>query len=166
MGKTTDLRHALKATFIPHVQALGFEIDQRHAPAFLYFRRTRNGRVQIMEIQWEKYGKPRFKFSFSSISQAGASCHGIHVLASEAGPSHAPCCVCLYPTGNGSSTRHWFCQDYSLIDTFLKMRRLKQPEAVCNELLQLFPEVETYLDTGVSGSHCRIYKTGFIDAAN
>jgi len=164
MGRTTDLRRTLKATFVPYVTELGFEIDQRHAPGFLDFRRARNGRIQILEIQWEKYGRPRFKFIFCSISQRGSDCRGTHVPASDAGPGNAPCYVCLYPKGNGRSTRHWFRQDYSLINALLHMRRLRDANGVCSELIELFSEVEHYFSNGVIGPHSRLYKTGFTDA--
>lgn len=56
MGPTTELRRELKRTFVPFMAARGFVLDNRHAPQFQNYRRTVGDRVQLLEIQWEKYG--------------------------------------------------------------------------------------------------------------
>lgn len=158
MGKTTDLRRALKSSFFPFVRQLGFEVDQRHGPGFVDFRRRSGERVEFIEIQWEKYGRPRFKLSFGTVSAHGTVSHGSLIPANEVGPGQAPSYVILYPTGKGGSTRNWFCQDKPLWLTILTLRRLKAPEQVCDELLQFFPEVESYFATGETGPHCRVHR--------
>ncbi|HEU4780891.1 MAG TPA: hypothetical protein VFS58_13495 [Steroidobacteraceae bacterium] len=165
VGRTTDLRRALKEIFIPFVRERGFEIDNRHAPGFVDFRRARGGRVEFLEIQWDNKGRPRFKFSFGSVAEAGSDCHGTRVAAGDVGPGQAPRYVSLFPNGNGSSTRHWFCQDNSFVKTVLSLRGSRPPEEVCIELLGFFPEVEAYFEYDAVGPHCRLFTTGFTDAS-
>ncbi|WP_341891381.1 hypothetical protein [Variovorax sp. YR752] len=153
MGTTTKLRQALKTEVFPLLTDRGFAIDQRHAPHFVDFRRSRGDRVDFIEFQWEKYGRPRFKLSFGTVSAGGTVANGLHTLAQDIGPGQAPRYVCLYPRGTGSSTRHWFCQDAPL------WARLfggppRPAGQVTAELTALLPEVDDYLLHGRLGPHC------------
>lgn len=153
MGTTTHLRNALKTDIFPRLVELGFSIDQRHAPHFIDFRRTRENQVDFIEFQWEKYGRPRFKLSFGAVSAKGTIADGMHTSAQDIGPGQAPCYVCLYPTGTGSSTRHWFCQDAPL---WLRIfgRPPRPASLITAELAALLPEVDEYLLNGRLGPHC------------
>lgn len=157
MGTTTSLRQALKSKFVPFMQTRGFELDQRNAPHFLEFRRIHGEEMQLVEIQWEKYGKPRFKVTAASASRKGVVCHGKMIEATEIGTGQAPSYVALYPTGSGSSTRHWFRQDKSLISALVSGNRLHAPEEIVEKLTTLYPELEEYFRTREPGAHCRIH---------
>jgi hypothetical protein len=153
MGTTTDLRRALKTEVFPLLVDRGFSIDLRHAPHFVDFRRSREDQVDFLEIQWEKYGRPRFKVSFGTVSAKGTVADGIYTSAQDMGPGQAPCYVCLYPRGNGSSTRHWFCQDAPLWARLLG-RPARPASQVTAQLASLLPEVDEYLLNGRLGPHC------------
>jgi hypothetical protein len=153
MGTTTDLRRALKADVYPLLARRGFAIDQRHSPQFTDFRRTRGHVVDFIEFQWEKYGRPRFKFSFGTVSASGTVGGGMHTLAADMGPGQAPSYVCLYPKGNGTSTRHWFCQDARPLLHFLGFQP-RPASQVSTELVALLPEVDEYFLSGKAGLHC------------
>lgn len=153
MGTTTELRQALKAEIFPRLVERGFAIDQRHSPQFVDFRRTRGDRVDFIEFQWEKYGRPRVKLSFGHVSAQGTIACGVHTPAQDVGPGQAPRYICLYPRGNGSSTRHWFCQDAALWARLLG-RQPRTATEVASELAALLPEVDAYLDHGQLGPHC------------
>lgn len=156
MGTTTELRRELKRTFLPFMATKGFVLDQRHAPHFMDFRRAAGDRVQFLEIQWEKYGKPRFKVSVGEVSSKGTVCHGDHIDAKDVGPGQAPQYSCLYPQGDGSSTRHWFRQDRALLAALIHRSRLYPPEAPIGQLIDLFHEAEAYWVSGKVGEHMRL----------
>lgn len=123
----------------------GFALDQRHAPQFLEFRRYLGPEIQFAEIQWEKYGAPRFALNVGRASVAGTLCHGELVPGGEVGPGQAPVYVRLYARGNGSSTRHWFRQDHTWLERVRTGRRLRPAGEVVSELIDLFAEAELYL---------------------
>jgi hypothetical protein len=153
MGRTTELRRALKSDVFPLLAERGFAIDERNMPGLVDFRRTRGDRVDFMEFQWEKYGRPRFRLSFGTVSSRGTIAQGIHTPARDMGPGQAPLYVCLYPRGTGSSTRDWFCQDAPFwIRVFGWPARA--PSEVIAELLALLPEIDEYLLAGKMGPHC------------
>jgi hypothetical protein len=76
MGRTTELRREIKRTFVPFVRARGFEIDQRYAPNVLEFRRFAGDEVHVFDIQWEKYGAPRFVVNFGKCPATGVEFAG------------------------------------------------------------------------------------------
>jgi hypothetical protein len=153
MGSTTDLRRALKRDVFPLLIERGFTIDQRHAPQFIDFRRSRGDRVDFVEFQWEKSGRPRFKLSFGTVSSGGTIAHAVHTPAQDVGPGQAPVYVCLYPNGTGSSTRHWFCQDAPFWARLFGSPP-RPPTEVAAQLVALLPEVDGYLLNSIMGPHC------------
>jgi hypothetical protein len=66
MGTTTELRRALKTLFIPYAVDRGFVVDERGQPRSTVFRRRVRSRVEMFEVQWEKYGTPRFAVHFGT----------------------------------------------------------------------------------------------------
>jgi hypothetical protein len=60
MGRTTDLRRAIEAKFLPLMTVKGFSPDFRHMPTFMVFRKIADNKIYVCDIQWEKYGRPRF----------------------------------------------------------------------------------------------------------
>lgn len=71
MGSTTDLRRQLKADFDPFVAVRGFARDDRDSPQRQIYRRIRGERLDVFDIQWEKYGLPRFVVNYGTGSSAG-----------------------------------------------------------------------------------------------
>src|ERR1700749_2445240 len=64
MGRTTALRREIRKTFFPFMQGKGFFIDKRHYPGYFIFRRIEPKAVYVCDIQWAKYGRPRFIVNF------------------------------------------------------------------------------------------------------
>jgi hypothetical protein len=155
LGATTELRRALKRDYFPHLAERGFTIDERAAPHFMDFRRIRGERLHFINLQWEKYGRPRFKFSFGMASCMGTVSHGEAVSPEDVDPGSAPSYCCLYPTGDGSRTAHWFRQDQPLLKALFTGRRLRPVEDVVGDLLRLDPQVEQFFETGRLGRNCR-----------
>ena len=155
MGTTTTLRRALKVKFFAHLLSTGFEIDQRHAPHFVDFRRFKPDKVEFISIQWEKSGRPRFNLMFGTTGRNGTISHGKHVQPEDVDPGSAPAYLCLYPLGNGSSTRHWFRMDRTLWQSILKGTRLRDANEVITDVQRLSSQVDDFFSTGQVGPNCR-----------
>lgn len=155
MGNTTDLRRAIKEAFVPLMQRKGFSIDRRDLPHFLTFRRIATERVDVCDIQWDKYGRSRFALNFGSCSALGANCHGKEIKAADVTPSSAPRWGRLIP-GPSRTTSGWFRQDRGLVRRIWAGARLKPAEEVVAELTAIFPEVEDYWQRGIVGKHISV----------
>ena len=118
MGKTTPLRQALKRTFFPYLVGKGFSTDMRHAPDFFAFRRVDGLRLLLCEIQWDKYGGPRFAINFGVCSAHGVEFYGEHVPAADVIASQASQWGRLLP-GNHATTRGGFAKIGRLCSGFL-----------------------------------------------
>jgi hypothetical protein len=122
--------------------------------------------MQFVEIQWEKYGRPCLKVTGGFVSQKGVICHGRQIKAIEVGTGQAPAYVALYPIGNGSSTRHWFRQDKSLISALFSEYRLYPPEEIVKKLILLYQELEDYFRTREPGAHCKTHANAWSQNAS
>src|SRR5216683_954172 len=140
MGRTTDLRRAIKRSFVPLMEGKGFRTDSRDMPHFLASRRVTPERIDVCDIQWEKYGRPRFVLNFGSCGPQGVISHGKEVEPADITASATPWFGRLKP-GPSTSTSSWFRQDRGLIESFWKGSSLKPPDEVVRNLIDLFPEV-------------------------
>lgn len=167
MGITTGLRRALKQDFFSFVEKTGFSIDPRNQPGSTVFRRSVGSVVQIFEIQWEKYGRPRFALHFGTCAAAGLQIQGqVHHTGSVL-PTWCPDTGSLQPR-RGTSSRSWFRQDRPLLQRLLLRPAMREPSEVVGEVLALFPELERYWATGEVGKHMRIWNhhpPGFVQNA-
>lgn len=154
MGRTTDLRRALKTRFFPYALDRGFVADGRRQPVSTTFRRLAGSSVQIFDVQWEKYGKPRFAVHFGTCPAGGLSVSGTLHPPGEALPTWCPDTGSLQPR-DGTSTRSWFRQDATLLQRLLGRPPLRDPAEVAEEVVALFPELERYWQTGEVGRHMR-----------
>ena len=152
MGSTTALRQILKARFFARVIQQGFVIDSRRQPLSTTFRRRRDDLVQIFEIQWDKYGKPRFVVNFGTCPAAGLEIDGVNHAAGETFASWCADAGRLQPR-SGTSSRSWFRQDAPWLDRLRGRPALRAPDEVVDELQRLFPELEAYWTSGALGRH-------------
>lgn len=157
MGTSTQLRQELKRRFWPLLASQGFSRDDFEAPTFVTFRRHTHDSTQVIDVQWDKHGSPRFVVNFGQCPAAGIEFRGKNV------PRETMMAGWLAPFGqggtlqprSGSSTRSWFRLDADLLMK-LKGKRSREPAEVVDELLELFPEVEAWWKDGLVGSHLRI----------
>jgi hypothetical protein len=156
MGPTTDLRREIKRQFVPVMTAKGFSMDMRDAPFFVGFRRTTPEAVEVCDIQWEKYGRPRFAINFGKCSPAGVICHGKPIRPEDVTPSVTPLHGRLVP-GRGRTVRGWFRQDRPLLESLFHRSRLRPPAEVVTSLLALFHEVEEWWEDCSVGPHLRVF---------
>jgi hypothetical protein len=158
MGSTTDLRREVKRIFIPFALSRGFILDQKDAPASWAFRRTIEDEVHIFDVQWEKYGRPRFVINFGKCPAAGLSIRGKHFLPEEILPGWVSGGR-LQPK-NGAHISCWFRRDKPLLVRLFSSVKRYEPSQVVSQLMELFPEVEAYWVSGVVGPHLRIFARG------
>jgi hypothetical protein len=156
MGPTTELRRALKARFFSYAVDRGFVLDARHQPMSTMFRRPAGAAVQIVEVQWDKYGRPRFALNFGSCPAAGLRIGDTLHRPDDVLPGWCVDCGRLQP-GRGSGTRHWFRQDSTLLKRLFGAPPLRDPAVVVGEVMTLFVEIERYWTSGEAGPHLRLW---------
>jgi hypothetical protein len=70
MGRTTALRQAIKQDFFPFIREKGFVLEKQTAQVYA-FRKADSDVVFKCDVQWEKYGSPRFVLNFSKHGPKG-----------------------------------------------------------------------------------------------
>lgn len=156
MGRTTPLRRAIKRTFIPYLTAKGFVCDMRDAPGVFTFRKIDSDALYVCDVQWEKYGHPRFVVNFGKCSLEGVTFRGRRVLPGDVCPGDTPDCGRLYGSPRSSwGTGDWFRQDRPL-PRIVSFSKLYTPDVVVAKLMTLFAEVEDYWNSGRVGQHLRL----------
>jgi hypothetical protein len=152
MGRTTALREEIKRAFIPHLAAKGFSVDMRHAPQFFTFRQVTADAVNACDIQWEKYGRPRFVVNFGKCGADGVVLRGQRIPPDDIMPYHGICRGRLHP-GSQRTTRGWFRQDRPLLEIIVSRSRFYAPQEVIEKLIAMFGEVEEFWNSGQIGPH-------------
>ena len=159
MGKTTELRHELKRRFLPALERAGFELDLSDAPRLFRFRRMDTTEAHILEIQWEKYGRPRFVLNFGRCPSSGVYVRGEHFPIERVLAGWLKDGGRLQPK-SGAGVGSWFRQDKPLIMRLFSSEKLFPVAAVVDEVLTLYPEIEGYWSHGQIGPHLRISSHG------
>lgn len=155
MGRTTDLRRELKRRFYPFAAGRGFVVDTSSGPSSVDFRRFTATHVDVFDLQWEKYGRPRFVLNFGKASASGVTHFGETVLPEKVLSYMGPQSGRLRP-GGGAGTSSWFCQDRPFFRRVV-LRQADQPAAnVVDLLLALFPEVDEWFKHGRLGPHMKL----------
>jgi hypothetical protein len=152
MGRTTALRSALKTVFFPHAEAHGFVIDKSKQPQFTVFRRRLGDRVQVFDVQWDKYGLPRFVLNFGEAPATGLVRQGQPVA-----PQDVQVYDCLpslrLQRRRGGSMRCWFQLRRPLLEQLTSLSREYSPEEVAHAVTDSFAEVEAWWRTRAKGPH-------------
>ena len=155
MGRTTELRREIKSTFVPYVEEKGYVCSMKNAPSFIDFKKITNNEVWVFDIQFEKYGLPRFVVNFGKCSADGVTLNGTHYSQSEIVPSLTPGIGRLQP-GKTSSTGSWFRQDKHWLTKLVTSSKQRPASEVVNQLMSMFSELEQYFEKGTIGEHLRI----------
>jgi hypothetical protein len=138
MGRTTDLRQAVKRDFVPFLRDKGFTLDMSDAPRLYRFRKIDSDVVLECNVQWEKYGSPRFILNFSKRGSKGL------IASGRLGPSQR------------RTLAGWFRQDRPWPSRLISFSKLYPAEQVVARLIALFGEVEAYWKSGTVGPHMRL----------
>jgi hypothetical protein len=155
MGRTTQLRRAIKKTFVPYLRDRGFSVDMRRAPVSLTFRKIDADTVYVCDIQWEDYGIPRFIVNFGKCSSLGVIVLGEKVMPGNIYPECTPESGRLQP-GRSRTTAGWFRQDRPFVERLISRSKLRSPEQVLAQLMALFAEVENFWQSGTLGPHLHL----------
>jgi hypothetical protein len=148
----------LKQRFFSRLIALGFLIDTTHQPMSTVFRRRRGDRVQILDVSWDKYGRPRFRVTFGTCPSAGLTIGAETFPPDEVLPGWCP------DAGNlqrGRGAGWTYRQDATRLQRLLGQPRLRPADAVVDDLLELFPELERWWQSGEVGPHLRFWHPQF-----
>jgi hypothetical protein len=157
MGNTTSLRQAIKRVFIPHLADKGFAVDMRRAPQFLTFRRITRQGVHVCDIQWDKYGRPRFIVNFGRCGSQGVVIRGQPIPPADIFPFDTPEAGRLAP-GRRRTTAGWYRQDRSLIGRLFARLAPHPAQDVIGKLVVQFDEVEDLWAAGRVGAHIRLFR--------
>lgn len=145
MGRTTPLRTALKTIFYPLVEARGFVIDTSHQHQFTVFRRQLGADLHLVEIQWDKSGRPRFVINFGRMPIGAAAPDEFQV-------HHCRPWLRLQ-RWRGRSVGCWFQLRRSLLSQIMSLSWAYTPEEVAHEVVACFAEVEAWFESDVKGPH-------------
>ena len=138
MGRTTELRQAIKRDFVPFLRDKGFTLDMSDAPRLYTFRKIDSDVVLECAVQWEKYGSPRFILNFSKRGSSGL------IASGRLAPSQR------------RTLAGWFRQDRPWLKRLISSSKLYPPERVVAQLIALFGEVEEFWKSGRIGPHMRL----------
>ena len=152
MGRTTELRRELKRRFYPFVAGHGFQVDTKYGPIGTDFRRITSTCVDVFDIQWEKYGRPRFVLNFGKTPADGVM-HFDEQVPPEKVLSYMGAQSGRLQPRRGPSANSWFRQDPTFFRRVLLRQPDRHPTDVVDELLVLFPELEEWFKNGQVGPH-------------
>jgi hypothetical protein len=155
VGRTTQLRRAIKNDFVPYLRDKGFSVDMRRAPQFFTFRRIGVDAVYVCDVQWEKYGRPRFVVNFGRCSAQGVVLRGGHVRPADVFPPDTSDYGRLYP-GRSRTISGWFRQDRPFFERLIFGSKSYPVEKVTSQLMMMFGEIENFWETGSFGPHLRL----------
>ncbi len=155
MGRTTELRRELKKRFHPVAERHGFTIDATSAPFGIDFRRITPVCIDVFDLQWEKYGRPRFVVNFGKCPGAGVTHHGERIPPEKV-LSHMGSRSGRMQPGKGPHTTAWFSQDRPFVQRVLLRRRNRAAAEVVDSLLAVFPELEAWFRDGTLGPHLHL----------
>ncbi len=135
MARATALRNEVKSRFYPYAESLGFVRDKATS-AGVTFRRNSGEIIHVFDIQWDKYGAPRFVINFAEGPLAGLSVGGERGYVQGAD-------LQTYDCGNGGRLqrrrgpylRCWFQQRKPLLEALRTLQWNYGPDDVVDQLI-------------------------------
>src|SRR5262245_40753037 len=140
-----SLREAVKARFYPFAEAKGFVRDKSTHPHFTTFRRVQSGMVNVFDVQWDKYGRPRFVINFGEVPHE----------ASMDSVETQDCKILLRLQPSKSSPRWW-----RLLKPWREILRTGRfrykPTEVVDQTIAVFHEMEAWWSQHKEGPHVHL----------
>jgi len=139
------LREAVKKHFYPFAEAKGFARAKSTHPHFTTFRRIEPDVVHVFDVQWDKYGRPRFVINFGEVGSG----------ASTASVETQDCKVLCRLQPDKTSPRWWrLRKPWSEI---LRTGRFRYtPKEVVDRVIASFFEVEEWWAEKKEGPHVQV----------
>lgn len=158
------LRQLVKQRFLPWAESRGFTPCRSAHPLFMVFRRMLGDRVQVFNLQWDKYGAPRFVVNFGEGPRDGVVLWGRHVPGEALEPQDCRDSGRLQRR-RGHGLRGWFQLDKPIFEALWTMERRYSAAAVVDQLIATFPEVERWWDDRTPGPHLSLLPRDHWDLA-
>ena len=133
-------------------------MDERSQPSATRFRRRAGSLVQMFEVRWEKYGRPRFAVHFGTCPADGLLVNGVLHAPEDTLPTWCPDTGTLRRRRGGAGGL-WFRQDATVLERLLGSPAARNPEGVVDELLAVFPELERHWADGEVGPHLKLWRS-------
>jgi hypothetical protein len=156
VSRAKPLRDAVKNRFYPFAEQQGFARRRSAHPLFADFRRERHGKVQLFDIQWEKYHRPCFVLNFGETQPGDLELNGTRIAAEEVGPAHCPLRGRLQRY-RGGSLSCWFRLRKPWSGVLTSGTWNYAPDEVVEELVQAFRELEAWWETKTEGPHIDLF---------
>lgn len=145
MSQSKPLRDVLKKRFYPFANERGF-VRGKATSLFTPFERVVDGKIQLFEIQWDKYHRPRFVINFGERA------------SSEKNDSAQPPYFARLQRWRGGSMRTWFQISKPWVETLRTLRWSYQPDEVASHLIECFSELEAWWGSKQEGPHVYIWR--------
>ena len=157
VSRATPLRNAVKERLYPVAERNGFVRDKSRHPLFAGFRRQRDGRVEVFDVQWDKYHRPYLVLNFGEAPTGDLEIHGTRVAAEDVGPGQCPVRGRLQRY-RGGSMNCWFRLRKPWIAIVTSGAWNYRPEEVADEVVSAFDELEAWWATKSEGPHIYLPK--------
>ncbi len=154
----TALRHELQDQFVRVFTDKGFRCaplpigagstDARSSFPLGHLERMRGGELELIDIQFDKYRRPRFVINFGVIPEEGISTPwGHHVERDAATASDAPEACRLYSSSFGM---RWFALG------IFSSKSSKSVKRLVDKAMELSPEIDQWFLSRTVGKHMRV----------
>ncbi|MDG1579984.1 hypothetical protein [Pseudomonas sp. GOM6] len=145
------LREQLKARLQPLLESRGFIADHPQSALFWTYRRLSGDQSHIIEVQWDKYQRPRFIINYGTCPASGLQLpDGLYPAASVA--AHWTQDAGRLQDGT-SAGEHWFRQDRPWWRRLLGKPAQVDAQEPVQRLMACLGEVEIYWQSGLLGPH-------------
>jgi hypothetical protein len=158
-SKAQELRSAVEQLLVPYVTSRGFEADTReiykpdpHRHLFKRFLRKNGDKLELLDIQFEKHGRPKFVLNFGVVPPEGVHYYGHLYTQQNAGVAALPV------WGRLCMRRPWGLRWFGF--PFVKVPLLRNPSAdeVAREAIQTFSQVELWFRDKTRGPNVGLIK--------
>jgi hypothetical protein len=156
-SRASPLRDAMKERFYPFADRQGFVRERAAHSLFTEFRRERDGKVQLFDIQWEKYHRPYFVLNFGEAPIGDLEVNGTRIDAENVRAADCPLGGRLQRR-RGGSLGCWFHLRKPLGAVLLSGAVNYRPEQVADEVIGAFQELEAWWESKVVGPHVHMFR--------
>lgn len=144
------LHNYIKSDFKNYLLGLGFQLQKKSNDDYMFCRSTM-AHVELVEVQFDMHGKPKFVLNFGVVPHDGlVDAYGRHLQSFDVQIGHLPKHGRLYSL---PYTIFWFGPRFAF--------RLRSPEKTArnsvHQMIKLFPQVECWLSSQVVGPNLKIY---------